>query len=180
MTRVGTQVSVTPPVLAQITRGSVTAVAVGAFKGLFPRVYPFMLHQVPGLSEALVAFGAFVGSFAGVGALVVSQMCKANEPISADCTVVGPLSSVRPQVYFQSPEISDLQPTVAALVCFLIGVEFGVDPQISLGVEVLPTHIAVEGSLAGMCPQVEIKTGLESKLLPTLRARVFLLARVCR
>lgn len=74
LTRVWTQVSVTPPVLTQITGGGVTAVAVWTFKGLFPGVYPLMLHQVAGLSETLVAFSAFVGSLSGVGALVVSQM----------------------------------------------------------------------------------------------------------
>ena len=170
----------TPPVLAQIARGSVSALAFGTFKGLFPRVYPFVLHQVAGLGETLVAFRAFVGSFTSVGALVISQMCKANKPISADCAVVRPFSGVCPQVYFQSPEIDRLQPTVPALVSFLIGVQFGVSPQISRGVKVLPAHIAVEGSLSGMCPEVENQTGLESKLLPTFRARIFLLARVGR
>lgn len=158
MTCVGTLVSVTPPMLAQIAGGSVTSVAVWTFEGLFPRVYPLMLHQVARLNEALVTFSAFVGSLTSVGALVVSQMCKANEPISADCAVVRPFSGVCPQVYFQSPEISNLQPTVPALVSFLIGVEFGVNPQVPLGVKVLPTHIAVEGSLTGMCPQVEVQT----------------------
>ncbi len=179
LTCVGTQVGVTPPVLAQIARGGVTAVAFWTFKGLFPRVYPLMLHEVAGLSETLVAFIAFVGSLASVGALVVSQMCKANEPIAADCAVVRPFSGVCPQVYFQSPEISDLQPTVPALVSFLLGVEFGVNPQVFLGVKVLPAHVAVEGFLTGMRPQVEIQTRLESKLLSTFRARIFLLARVC-
>ncbi len=53
-----------PPVLTQITRGGVTAVAVGTFEGFFSRVYPLMLHQVAGLSETLVAFIAFIGSLA--------------------------------------------------------------------------------------------------------------------
>ena len=132
--------------------------AVRTFERLFPRVYPLMLHQVTGLNETLVAFSAFVGSLTGVGALVVSQMCKANEPISADCAVVRPFPGVCPQMYFQSPKISYLQPTVPTLVSFLIGVEFGVNPQISLGVKVLSAHVAVIGSLAGMCPQVEIQT----------------------
>lgn len=178
-TCVRAQVSVTPPVLTQITRRGVTAMAVWTFKGLFSRVYPLMLHQITGLSKTLVAFSAFVGSLTSVGALVVSQMWKPNEPFAADCAVVRPFSSVCPQVYFQRPKISDLQPTVPALVNFLIGVDFGVNSQVSLGVKVLPAHIAVEGFLTGMRPQVENQTWLESKLLSTFRARIFLLARVC-
>lgn len=117
-----------------------------------------MLHQVARLSETLLTFSAFVGSLTSVGALVVSQMCKAYEPVATDCAVVRPFSGVCPQVNFQSPEISDLQPTVSALVSFLIGVQFGVNPQVSPSVKVLPAHIAVEGFVTGMCPQMEIQT----------------------
>lgn len=63
-----------------------------------------------------------------------------------------------PQVYFQGPEVSDFQPAVTALVRLLIVVDFGVNPQVSLGIKVLPAHVAVEGFLAGVRPQMEIQT----------------------
>lgn len=62
---------------------------------------------------------------------------------------------------------------------FLVGMELAVDPQVPAGVEVLPAHAAVERLVAGMRPQVEIQTRLQSKLLPTFRAGIFLLGRVC-
>lgn len=68
---VRSQVRVTSPVLAQITGGRVTAVAVGTLEGLLPRMYSLVLDQIPGLREALIALGALVRSFSGVGALVI-------------------------------------------------------------------------------------------------------------
>lgn len=105
-------------------------------------------------------------------------MCESYEPISADGAVVRPLAGVRAQVDFQSPDVSDFQPAVATLVSLLAAVDFDVHPQVPLGVEVLPAHTAAEGPLVGVCPQVEIQTRLEAKLLPTLRARKLLLAGV--
>lgn len=62
---------------------------------------------------------------------------------------------------------------------FLVGVNFGMNSQVSLGVEVLTAHVAVEGFLGGVCPQVENQTRLEAKLFPALGARIFLLTGVC-
>lgn len=72
------------------------------------------------------------------------------------------------QVDFQRPEVSDLKAAVPALVGFLAGVNFGMNSQVSLSVEALPAHVAVKGLLAGMRPQVENQTGLESKLFSAL------------
>lgn len=72
--RVGPQVGVAPPVLAEIPRGGVAAVAVRTLKGLLPGVRPLVLHQIARLCETFVAFSAFVGPLPGVGALVVSQV----------------------------------------------------------------------------------------------------------
>lgn len=100
LAHVGPQVSVTPPVLPQVARGRVTAVAVGTLKRLFTGMGPLVLHQVAGLSETLVAFCAFVGSLTGVGALVVPQVCQADEPVAAHRAVVRSFTGVRAQVYF--------------------------------------------------------------------------------
>lgn len=92
--------------------------------------------------------------------------------------MVRPFPGVRAQVDFQRPEVSDLKAAVPALVGFVVGVNFGMNPQVPLGVKVLPAHVAVEGFLVGMRPQVEHQTRLESKLFSALGAGIFLLARV--
>lgn len=62
---------------------------------------------------------------------------------------------------------------------FLVGVNLRMNSQVSLGVEALTAHVAVEGFLVGVCPQVENQARLEAELLPALGAGIFLLPGVC-